>query len=206
VKSWVPVLLSAAALSGALGLGVAVGLLLPGRPRPAEALGAVSAERPRQEVRRELVELQRELDIVTGRLHAVEAEVYGHPVSWAEASAIGTPDDREFREGMRRAQARCRGGWELVEVDCSEPPCVALLRGEEQAEEAVRSTLGECEGLRLGHVVLSSEVVDCPGSEPVAYHYLWIGEVPEGIFHQNLRRRLQARQVDLLESNACRPR
>jgi hypothetical protein len=206
VKTWVPVLLSAAALCGTLGLGVAVGLLLGGAPRSGEALGAATVERPRQEVRRELVETQRELDIVTGRLYALEEEVYGHPVSWAEASAIGAPDDREFREGLRRAQSRCRGAWELVEVDCSEPPCVALLRGEALAEDSVRATLEDCEVLRMGQPQLSSEVVDCPASEPVAYHYLWFGEIPEGIFHQNLRRRLQARQVDLLESNACRSR
>jgi hypothetical protein len=206
VKSWVPVLLSATALSGALGLGVAVGLLLAGRSPPVEPLGAVALERPRQEVRREIVELRRDLDIVTGRLHGVEEEVYGHPVSWGEASALGTPDDHEFRDGIRRAQSRCRGGWDLVEIDCSEPPCVALLRGEALGEDTVRSALEECDALRLGNLMFSSEVVDCLGSEPVAYHYLWFGEVPEGVFHQNSRRRLTARQVDLLESNACRSR
>lgn len=204
MKSWQPALLSFATLVA----GLAIGFSWSPRPAP-PVLGAGLPTRGPEELleehRRELTGLRRELDIVSGRVHALEAELYGHPLSWAEAELrLDTLPETAFREGLIRSSRRCRAGWELVEIDCSEPPCVALLRGDPLQVDTVKTRLSDCEAWGAATPVVSSEVVDCPEGEPHAYHHLWFGEVPEGAFYQNLRRRLQARIVDLLQSNACR--
>jgi hypothetical protein len=75
-------------------------------------------------------DLQREIDGLEQLARAYEEELYGAPCPWPDdLPAAVTPDG--FRAQVRAAVDACGGEVDLVGFDCSEPPCLALLRPQE---------------------------------------------------------------------------
>jgi hypothetical protein len=74
-----------------------------------------------------LTELEREVATVESLVRTYEEQLFGPPLAWPTQvphalSATG------FRDQVEIALGECDPDVDLIDIDCSEPPCLALLR------------------------------------------------------------------------------
>jgi hypothetical protein len=90
-----------------------------------------------------IAELQRELALHKVAKETYEVELYGEPVEWPEMGELPAayqPD--RFRIMLAEALRECEA--DLVDVECSEPPCLALLRSHDRDHDG--PLLDRCAG------------------------------------------------------------
>lgn len=78
----------------------------------------------------QVVELSSALRICEQGAASLYEEVYGKPRKWD----ADVPDEfrpEAFEKRVRDAVARCTPSFDLEDIDCSEPPCLAVLRENE---------------------------------------------------------------------------
>ena len=98
---------------------------------PAEPEEPAASGRTRDELDATLLarstELQKEIDATEKLARTYEEQLYGAPLAWPKQVpyALSWPG---FRDQVDRALGECDPDVDLVGFDCSEPPCLALLR------------------------------------------------------------------------------
>lgn len=70
--------------------------------------------------------VSRELDEEREVRQLLERELYGEPIPWpAEVPPERT--ESGYRAALTEVLATCRPTWTLGELDCAEPPCIAVI-------------------------------------------------------------------------------
>jgi hypothetical protein len=162
---------AAAALFAA---GVTVGLVARGRdtaipvqaqsPRPLPTVGERFVAQ--DDCARELSRARAELRLCEKLAHDLDVEVHGVPLQWDdEVPAELAPD--QMKAQVERAIDECKVPLELIDWDCTEPPCFARARtsgegGDWSAKLIACMAWAEAydEGMSM-----SSGSVDCPNGE-----------------------------------------
>jgi len=132
-----------------------------------------------------VAQLEGELALQKLRKETLEYELYGEPIPWPEE----TPEKYEpkwFEDNLRRAVEECAPDVEIVGIECSEPPCLVLLR---EGERGWRDRLiNECPGWvdHYGSSVSSSMgSLECAGGGEERYNIIgpstvgWLDQDPE---------------------------
>ncbi|MFZ5479352.1 MAG: hypothetical protein ACOZNI_21490 [Myxococcota bacterium] len=138
----------------------------------------------------------------------LEIEVYGLAPAWP----TDTPKSHreEFEGNLRKALADCEVDVDLVGVDCSEPPCMAIFRN--AGDDFWNDLINTCPGWvdRYGSSVsTNSGTVDCGDGRTEAVWRIgpggWRAPEPEGAPDRNVMLRMQARWDDMEAGWTCAP-
>jgi len=154
-------------------------------------------------------QLQSDVDQYISLTRTYELELYGEPLEWTDdIQARYLPPS--FEHNVRAILRQCDVGMELAGFDCSEPPCYALLIGEEGG-----TSIAECpRWLELygGTVSSSSLGIECGDGSTmrglmVAPHIpgLWDDQDEERGFDANSWKRFSKRTTDARLRIACPP-
>ena len=175
----------------------------PGAPSPATSTEPVAAAEERvRELEAEVAELQSRLDSAGVRPPA-------EPVAWPE----GRPEkftEPGFRAAMQRVLDSCDAPVELVDFDCAEPPCIAMLRTSgEEWHDAVVNDCSAWSDTYGSTVSMEDGEVDCGGGESEAvallspYDHEWREDLDKED-SRNVGQRLQERWKTILADWDCR--
>ena len=160
-------------------------------------------------MRAHIEQLQGDTDAYLASRRAYEVELYGKPLQW--------PDDIEsrfepqnFESNVRDLLRDCDIGMELTGFDCSEPPCYALMIGEDDSR-----SIADCpRWLEIygGTVSASSLAVACPDGSTMRGSMvapdmpsLWDGEDEAQGFESNSWKRFSKRTTDARLRIVCPP-
>lgn len=123
---------------------------------------------------------------------------FGEPLPW-----IGTAEEKyhpsKFRRVLFSALEHCGAGLKLVDLECAEPPCIALV--EFSTEQQLLPAFTQCKPWVSEYgdaVTVTSNPVQCPGIKA-------IGAVAPDITDE-LRERALAREKFLVDSWVCASR
>lgn len=158
----------------------------------------------------ELERLRAKVALQEYLLEGFEGEVYGELVAWPAATDENEsfmPDS--FQRNVNAAIEACSPPAELVGVDCSEPPCMALLRtaGDRWYEALVNSCAAWSD--RYGSAVtLATVEVTCGDgrTESVAMlspYWEAIVSPSDPTARENMRKRLRVRRAQVRAEWVC---
>lgn len=152
--------------------------------------------------------LEGELDVAERLIEDLTLEAYGEQPEWpTELPLELTPEG--FTDQVERAAERCVPGT-LVDVECTEPPCLAVFRP--QSDDWWNRFVNECEGWAgpYGSSVTALQfLADCPDGSVEAVVMLGATElseqVDEALPEGDFSKRLDQRRLAVEQGWVCQP-
>ena len=174
---------------------------LPRKPVTAGVLEDVDA------IRRQVVELEEQLQLYTSLEETYERELYGARVPWPE-ELDGKYRDEQFKDHVNHILEECETGMAIVGFDCSEPPCYVHMVGPEES-----ASIGGCpqwRDLYGGTVSSATLTIDCADGSEMRVRmvapdmsFLWDESDEERGFDSDRWKRFSKRTKDAHVSIIC---
>ncbi|MCB9669061.1 MAG: hypothetical protein H6734_06285 [Alphaproteobacteria bacterium] len=159
----------------------------------------------------EVVEdVRKELSAARAEVASLELELYGEPIPWPHDVEPRMTEDA-FRRTMDEVLAECWPDAKMTQMDCAEPPCMAVLFDAGDPSDCPAWT--RTHGIAAG---MSTRPVDCGGEQkrmtillPPSGKYATVDEMmaasgkEDPAVQENFTRRFMARTRDLHLDAPC---